>query len=81
MVKRLPGRESVQRIGDLYAVGVAVIGVVNLSRIAAERRFRIANEAKQQAGLLIQIEAQRRLAFVAADDEIGIMPVDFFAGD
>src|SRR5580658_2624601 len=68
-------------VGDFYAVCVAVIGVVDLGGIAAQRSFRVANEAKQQAGLLIEVKTQRWLAFVAAEDEIGVVAVDFFASD
>ena len=68
-------------IGDFYAVGVSVIGVIDLCGHAAEGGFGVTHEAKKQAGLLVEIEAQGRLAFVAAENKIGVAAIDFFAGD
>ncbi len=61
------------------AIRVAIIGVVDLRGIAAESGFRVTHKAEQQAGLLIKVETQRRLAFVVADDQIGIVAVDFLS--
>lgn len=68
-------------VGDFYAVGVAVVGVVDLRGHAAQRGFGVADQAEQQSGLLIEVQAERWLAFVAADHKIGVVAVDFFAGD
>src|SRR5208282_6854347 len=68
-------------VRDFYAVGVAVVGVVDLRGHAAEGSFGVTDKAKQQAGLLIEVEAQGRLALVAADDEVGVVAVDFLAGN
>ena len=62
MVKRLPGRAKRPLVGDFYAVGVAVVGVVDLGGQAAQRRFLVADQAEEQAGLLVEEEAERRLA-------------------
>src|SRR5207248_9982162 len=43
------------------------------------RRFGVADEAQQKAGLLVEVETKRGLSFLEADDEIGVVAVDFFA--
>jgi hypothetical protein len=43
----VPGAREGPTVWDFYAVGVAVIGVVDLGWVAAESGFRVADEAKQ----------------------------------
>src|SRR5580700_7449684 len=43
----VPGTGEGPAVWDFYAVGVAVIGVVDLGWVAAESRFRVAHKAKQ----------------------------------
>src|SRR6266853_1061191 len=70
-------RPAVRR---LYAVSRAVVVVVDLRGIVAERRIRITNQANQQVGFLIQVKSQRRLTLVVADHQPGVVAVDFFTG-
>src|SRR6266849_9737334 len=67
-------------IGNLdAAVGSAVISVVDLRGVASQRSLAITDKAQQKAGLLIEVETQGRLSFVAAHDEISIVTIDFLA--
>jgi hypothetical protein len=67
-------REAVPRPGEgpavrhFHAVRVAIIGIINLGGVAAERSLERPHEAHQEARLLIEIEEEWRLAFVAAND-------------
>src|SRR5215472_1343421 len=63
---------------DLQTICWAIIRIVNLRGIAAQWGFRIADQAKQKARLLVEVETERRLPFLESCDEIGIVPVDFF---
>src|SRR5207249_10640912 len=65
---------------NLQPVGFAIIRIINLRRIASQRRFAVADEAQQKAGLFVEIEAEWRLPFVTANDEVGVMAVDLFSG-
>src|SRR5580700_2745926 len=67
-------------VGNLDAVCIAIVAVVDLRRQAAQRRLGVADQAQQQAGLRVEVEAERRLAFGAADDLDGVVAVDLIAG-
>src|ERR1017187_2514278 len=57
--------------GDLDAIHLAIIGVVDLRRVAANGRIGIAHLPQQQAGRLVEIKPHRRLALARADQCIG----------
>src|SRR5579864_226601 len=46
---------------DFHSIGITIVRVINLCRVAAERRFRVADETQQKARLLVKVEAERRL--------------------
>src|SRR5450432_3941190 len=53
-------------VGGFYAVGVAVVAVIDLRRQAAQRRFAVANQTQEKTGLRVEIEMERRLVFAFA---------------
>lgn len=58
-------------------VGGAVLSVVDLSGVEAERRLGETDEAKEQPRLAVEIELKRRLAVVVRRDEKSFVAVDF----
>src|SRR5215470_14105888 len=62
------------------AVGRAVISVIDLGGIVAERRVNVANQADQQIGLFVEIELERRLAFILPYSQPSVVAIDFFSG-
>src|SRR5215472_129064 len=65
---------------NFHAVGVAVIGVIDLRGIAAERSFGVAHEAKQEAAVFIEVKTERRLALGPPENQIRFVVTDLFAG-
>ena len=63
----------------LHAIRVAIIRIVDLRWVTAERSFGVAHESQQQARFLVQIQAERRLALGAAGNQVSVMTIDFFA--
>src|SRR5580692_57256 len=64
-------------IRNLYAARVAIVGVIDLRGKTSQRGFAEAHEPNQQAGLLVEIQTDGRLAFALADDDIRIVIADF----
>src|SRR6266852_7496477 len=62
---------------DLYSVGLAVVGIVNLRGQQAEWAFGIPYKPDKQAGFGVEMELDRRLAFASSDEEIRIAAGDF----
>src|SRR5262249_51200743 len=59
----------------------AVISVIELRRVAAEGSFGEADETQQEAGLFVEVKAERRLPLTTAKDEPGLVAIDRFAGE
>ena len=69
-------------IRNLHAVGIAVIRIIDLRGIAAQRSLREAHLPQQQAGGLVEIKLQGRLVRRGRfrNHQVCGMAVDFFAG-
>ena len=65
--------------GNFQAAGIAIIGVIDLSGIQAQRRIGVTDKAQQEARLFVQVKTQRRLTLVLADDLIRVVAIDFFS--
>src|SRR3989449_11776364 len=62
--------------GRLDATRVAIIGVVNLRGVAAERRFLVPHQAHEQARLLVEVELHGRLAGIDSEDDVRLVVAD-----